>query len=54
MIDIDDEIEASWLSPKEGFQQDGDEEEDHVAFGKNCVDRLVSSIGDEIMLPLIG
>ena len=20
MIDIDDEIEASWLSPKEGFQ----------------------------------
>ncbi len=54
MIDIDADIEASWLSPREGFQQDGDEEEDHVAFGKNCVDRLVSSIGEEIMLPLIG
>jgi len=25
-----------------------------VSFGKNCVDRLVSSIGDETMLPLIG
>jgi len=54
MIDIDPDIEATWLSPKEGFQQDGDEEEDHVAFGKNCVDRLVSSIGEEVMLPLIG
>lgn len=54
MIDIDADIEASWLSPKEGFQQDGDEEEDHVAFGKNMVDRLVSAIGEEIMLPLIG
>ena len=52
MIDIDPDIEQSWLCPKEGFQQDG--EEDHVAFGKNCVDRLVSSIGDAIMLPLIG
>ena len=54
MIDIDDEIEAEWLSPKEGFRADGDEEEDNVNFGKGCVDRLVSTIGDEIMLPLIG
>lgn len=42
------------MKPKEGFTQDGDEEEDHVAFGKTCVDRLVSSIGDKEMLPLIG
>jgi len=54
MIDIDDDIEAEWLSPKEGFTADGDEEEDNVNFGKGCVDRLVSTIGDEIMLPLIG
>lgn len=54
MIDIDEDIEESWMKPAEGFQQDGDEEEDHVAFGKNCVDRLVSSIGETIMLPLIG
>ena len=50
MIDIDEDIEESWLRPKEGFQLD----EDNVNFGKTCVDRLVSSIGDEIMLPLIG
>jgi hypothetical protein len=54
MIDIDADIEQEWMRPKEGFTQDGDEEEDHVSFGKNCVDRLVSSIGDGIMLPLIG
>jgi len=54
MIDIDEDIEESWLRPKEGFQLDQDEEEDNVNFGKGCVDRLVSSIGDEIMLPLIG
>jgi len=54
MIDIDDDIPQDWLSPKEGFTQDGDEEEDYVQFGQNCVDRLVSSIGDGVMLPLIG
>ena len=54
MIDIDEDIEESWLRPKEGFQLDQDEDEDNVNFGKTCVDRLVSSIGDEIMLPLIG
>jgi hypothetical protein len=54
MIDIDEDISAEWLKPKEGFQQEGDEEEDHVSFGKSCVDRLVSSIGEEKMLPLIG
>jgi importin-5 len=54
MIDIDDEIDESWMRPKEGFRVDEDEEEeDSVAFGKTCVDRLVSSIGDEIMLPLL-
>ncbi len=54
MIDIDEEIEDSWCKPKEGFKTDEDEEDDDaVAFGKTCVDRLVSSIGEEIMLPLL-
>jgi len=54
MIDIDEEIEPSWLKPKEGFKvEDDEEDEDSVAFGKTCVDRLVSSIGEEIMLPLL-
>jgi len=54
MIDIDPDVEQEWMYPKEGFHHDGDEEEDFVSFGKNCVDRLVSSLGDQLMLPLIG
>lgn len=30
-----------------------EEEEDSVQFGQTCVDRLISGIGDTIMLPLI-
>lgn len=54
MISIDSDIEQSWLSPSEGWTQEGDEDEDFVAFGKTCVDRMISSVGDAIMLPLIG
>ena len=55
MIDIDSDIDQSWLRPKEGFVDGGDdEEEDNVAFGKGLVDRLVAGIGDQVMLPLIG
>ena len=53
MIDIDDDIDASWMTPKEGFQGE-DEEEDNVNFGKTAVDRLVAGVGDAHMLPLIG
>ena len=54
MIDIDSDIDELWMRPKEGFKADEEEEdEDSVHFGKTCVDRLVSSIGDEIMLPLL-
>lgn len=54
MIDIDSDIDESWMRPKEGFKADEEEEEDDaVHFGKTCVDRLVASIGEEIMLPLL-
>ena len=54
MIDIDEEIDTQWLKPKEGFSvAEDEEEEDAVAFGKTCVDRLVSSVGEDIMLPLL-
>lgn len=54
MIDIDSDIDESWLTPKEGFRADEEEEEDDsVHFGKTCVDRLVSCVGDEIILPLL-
>lgn len=55
MIDIDSDIDATWLTPKEGFRADEEEEdEDNVNFGKSCIDRLVSSIGEEKMMPLLG
>jgi len=55
MIDIDSEIPKSWLTPPEGYQVDEDEENqnDSVNFGKGCVDRLISAIGDDIMLPIL-
>ena len=52
MIDIDEEIDEEWMSPKEGFA--GVADEDNVNFGKNAIDRLVEGVGDEKMLPLIG
>jgi len=52
MIDIDSDIDADWLRPKEGFAGE-DEEEDNVNFGKTAVDRLIAGVGDVHMLPLI-
>jgi hypothetical protein len=53
MIDIDEDIDESWMRPKEGFAGE-DEEEDNVNFGKTAIDRLVAGVGDAHMLPLIG
>jgi len=54
MIDIDEDIDESWMKPKEGFRVDEEEEEtDAVHFGMVQVDRLVSCVGEEIMLPLL-
>lgn len=54
MIDIDTDIDESWMRPKEGFSFEEDEDEDDaVNFGKSCVDRLISSVGEDIAVPLI-
>lgn len=58
MIDIDSDIEDSWLKPKEGFKDAGagdeDEEgEDNVNFGKSCIDKIISAVGDELCLPIL-
>lgn len=55
MIDIDTDIEESWLTPKEGFRDadDGEDGEDNVNFGKGCIDKVISAVGDEICLPLL-
>jgi len=54
MIDIESEIEESWLKPKEGFKDSQDDgEEDNVNFGKGCIDKIISAVGDELCLPLL-
>lgn len=54
MIDIDDEVDESWMRPKDGFSFDEEEDEDdHVQFGKTVIDRIISSVGETIAVPLI-
>lgn len=54
MIDIDSDIEESWMVPKEGFRVEEEEEsEDSVHFGKGTIDKLVSAIGEGVTLPLL-
>lgn len=53
MIDIPEEIEDTWGDPKDPAQVKEEVEEDTVVFGKEVIDRLCSSIGEQTMLPLI-
>jgi len=55
MFDIDEDIEESWLRPAEGYREnaDGEDTEDNVNFGKSCVDKIISAIGDSLCLPLL-
>jgi len=43
------------MRPKEGFKDndEGEEGEDNVNFGKGCIDKIISAVGDEITLPLL-
>jgi len=54
MIDIDEDIDDSWMAPKEGFRVEEEEEsEDSVHFGKGIIDKLVSCVGEGTTLPLL-
>jgi len=54
MIDVDADIEQSWLTPKEGFRDnENDGEEDNVNFGKSSIDKIISAVGDELSLPIL-
>jgi len=57
MVSIDTEIDEDWIKPPEGFKDDhenGEVENDEVHFGMQGVDRLISSIGEKVMLPILG
>ena len=53
MIDIDETIDPKWENPLDPAQIKEEVDEDPVVFGKEIIDRLCSSIGEETMLPLI-
>lgn len=57
MIQIDEDIDPEWANPKEGFsdeKENGEVDTDEISFGIQCVDRLISSIGEKVMLPILG
>lgn len=55
MVESDTDISDEWKRPKEGFNDDNeDDEEDSTKFGINCVDRFISSIGEKNALSVIG
>ena len=57
MVSIDSEIDEEWIKPLEGFKEDhenGEVENDEVHFGMQGIDRLISSIGEKVMLPVLG
>lgn len=53
MIEIEKEIDADWERPAEGFNEDMEEDSDLevVRFGMNGIDRLISSVGEKVLLP---
>jgi len=55
MIDIDPEIDEEWCKPADGFKDtnDGEDNEDNVNFGKGCIDKIISAVGDELCLPML-
>lgn len=53
MIDIDAEIDDTWGDPKDPAQVAEEVDEDPVVFGKEVIDRLCSSVGEDTMLPLV-
>ena len=55
MVEIEEEIPEDWKSPAEGYSEDIEEGEDFetTTFGMTSVDRLIASVGEKEMLPLL-
>ena len=54
MVSIDTEIDETWLRPKEGYNVDEDlNPDDSVNFGIMAYDRLLSSVDDDEIFPVI-
>jgi hypothetical protein len=55
MVQIENEIPEEWKNPPEGYNEDTAEEGDFetTRFGMDAVDRLISAVGEQEMLPLL-
>lgn len=55
MVEIDIEITQEWNHPPEGYNDDIEDDADLevVRFGMSAVDRLISAIGEKVMLPVL-
>ncbi|CAD8204866.1 unnamed protein product [Paramecium octaurelia] len=55
MIQISQTVTEEWMKPAEGFNDDIQQDEDceTTRFGMSSIDRLIESIGDKEMLPVL-
>lgn len=60
MLSVDKEVDATWLRPPEGYKEREDEDEDedeieidYAKIGRKVIQRLIESIGDTYLLPLV-
>ena len=54
MVEIGDEITEEWKVPYEGYNEDlHDKDFKKTRFGMKCIDRLIYSIGEKEILPIL-
>lgn len=55
MMEISDEVDEEWKNPPDGFDEELAETDDQqvVQFSVDCIDRLISHVGKETMLPFL-
>ena len=50
MLDIDTDIEESWMDPPQGFKLKEDEGDDSLTFATDCVDRILTAGGEKVAI----
>lgn len=55
MIEIDENITDEWKKPQQGYNDDMEDDEDFetTRFGMGAIDRIIYSVGDKQVLPIL-
>ncbi len=55
MIEIDSDVTEEWKKPEEGYTDDMEDDEDFetTKFGMGAIDRIIFSVGDKEVLPIL-